>query len=460
MDRRTTMTWWRLAGFGLLPMAFSSAFAQTTDTGWPTLTPTQTLEPTQQEMFPGPPGTPPVTLYFGASLAVRQGTALVGMPGYPGTDSDDEEGGPPAQGAVAIFLRQAGSWERTGTLRPTDAVANDFFGESVALGVDFAAVQAGSGIYVFRRTARGWQQAQKLTPPPQVQFNGGIAVGDRTVFAGAIMNGQPGAVFVFEPNLRGVWHVVQRLVSGEGAASDYFGGEVALADGTLVVGAAGDDDGQGAAFVFTRRPAGWSAPQKLIPADVQSGAAFGTAVAILPGRIAISAPEVDRQSGEDCFAGPSGAVYVFTPQHGLWRQQSKVPAPTAAAECAAAFGTTVAVGSNHVIGATPSYFPYQLGNAYVFQRDGQAYVPSAKAPDDSTVSTPILALADSALLVGLPYDRGFSTGMVEAFTIAGDESDDGSTDDRQHRGSMTAQDKCAWFRPAAAPPRARRTCSW
>src|SRR5215469_10732792 len=96
-----------LVGVWGLSAAGTPTFAQSEPPGWPAIAPVQTLAPTQQEMFPGPPDSPPVTLHFGAAIAASHSTALVGMPAYPGEDDP----GTSDQGAVAVFVEgAAGSW--------------------------------------------------------------------------------------------------------------------------------------------------------------------------------------------------------------------------------------------------------------------------------------------------------------------------------------------------------------
>jgi len=405
-----------LAGIGALSAAGFPAFAQSGPPGWTPLAPIQTLAPTQQETSAGSTDSPPATLNFGAAIAVDQGTALIGMPGYPGRQNS----GTSNEGAVAIFVQGTGSWARDGTLSANDVAAGDFFGERVALRGDLAAAQAESGIYIFRRTGSGWSEIQKLVPPAGTRFDGGLAIGNATIFVGAPAYGVPGEVFVFEPDLNGTWHPVQTLASGDEAGSDYFGGEIAEAGGTLVIGAAGDN----AAFVFAQRNAGWSEQQKLAPPDEPASASFGAALAVSQERIVVGAPQADTNPSGDC-AEAAGAVYVFALQGSTWQQQTKMATP--APDCTASFstglfGTEVSVNADHVVGATPSLFPNQAGAVFDFASDGAAEVPAGDATDPSLVSTPVLALSDEVLFVGLPYDQGSSTGITEIFDLSGASS--------------------------------------
>jgi hypothetical protein len=70
----------------------------------------QTLEPTQQEVFP-PGAEEPQSVLFGHAVAMRNVTAFVGIPG-----AFDRHG------RVVIFKQTASGWQRTGPLDRQDDV--------------------------------------------------------------------------------------------------------------------------------------------------------------------------------------------------------------------------------------------------------------------------------------------------------------------------------------------------
>jgi hypothetical protein len=235
------------------------------------------------------------------------------------------------------------------------------------------------------------------------------------LFAGAPAYGEPGAVYVFERDGHGVWRLVQTLSSGDGVNSDYFGAQIAVSGESLAIGAPGE--AQGAVFVYERRGNRWIERQKLVAGDEQSGQ-FGAALALSQDRLVIGAAGADFDPSGLC--GPpdaAGAVYVFALAAGEWTQQQKIPTPVP--HCTFNFGVTVAVDRHVLVGATPSTFPYTVGGVYAYKRQGASYVPLAGALDSSSDSTPILGLSGCTLMMGLPFDRGFSTGTVEVFDACG-----------------------------------------
>ena len=71
----------------------------------------------------------------------------------------------------------------------------------------------------------------------------------------------------------------QKLTASDGAFNDIFGYSVAFSGSTIVVGARGDDNLQGAAYVFDRQGGSWVETQKLTASDGTAGDQFSDSVA-------------------------------------------------------------------------------------------------------------------------------------------------------------------------------------
>ena len=107
----------------------------------------------------------------------------------------------------------------------------------------------------------------------------------------------------------GVWTQQQKLTASDAAAGDQFGYSVSVSDDMAVVGDWGDDDGgssSGSAYVFTRAGGVWTQQQKLTASDAAASDAFGGSVAIDTGRVAVGAFRNDDPETD------SGAAYVFS----------------------------------------------------------------------------------------------------------------------------------------------------
>lgn len=355
--------------------------------------------PIAPDEFDNGPGTPPNTLLFGAAVAVHGDTALVGMPAYLGD-----------LGRVAVFSRDAaGAWERSATLEAADGIAGNAFGLRIALARRVALVGSATGVYVFQRDHRAtWRQTQKLLPR-QGELDGGLALADGFAFVGTTVAGEPGAVRVYWPDRRGIFHRGQRLVANDGTPGNGFGVELAAAHGTVVVAAAGDLQSQGAVYVFRRFGPFWVERQKLIAVDGAAGHEFGRAVAISERLIAVGAPGADAVPFDGpCQTTPRGAVYVFARHRELWFERQKVARPEG---CLAPFGTVVSVNARWLVVSTPAPSRFDEAYASLYERQSGSFtlLDLDVLPNDTGVI--LSALSGRTLLLGAPFDGGpFNTG--------------------------------------------------
>ena len=252
--------------------------------------------------------------YFGYSVAVSDGTVLVGA-----YQDDDEDAVLEDSGSAYVFVKPSGGWDKWDAgvdeektkLAASDAADDDYFGTSVALDGDTALIGApgddhGAGIdsgsvHVFTRDAQGdWDAGVKLTVNdggPGVSFGVSVAVDGETAVVGAYQHDpidpdsdpsspsyllDAGAAYVFIES-SGVWSRQAKLTADDGAAGDYFGYSVAVDGDIAVVGAYRDDDkgsDSGSAYVFTRESGVWSKTNKLTYDDGEAGDWFGYSVAV------------------------------------------------------------------------------------------------------------------------------------------------------------------------------------
>ena len=191
-----------------------------------------------------------------AALSADGNTALVG-------GSDD--GG--SVGAAWVFVRTGGVWKQQGPkLTGAGEVGRGMFGFSVSLSADGSTALVGGqadnlvrgAAWVFTRSGDSWtQQGPKLTGRGETSdekflgFSVALSADGNTALIGD--NGHVGAAWVFTRS-GGVWKQQGRKLTGRGELGEaHFGTSVALsADGnTALVGGDGDNDGTGAAWVFT-----------------------------------------------------------------------------------------------------------------------------------------------------------------------------------------------------------------
>ena len=136
-------------------------------------------------------------------------------------------------------------------------------GATVVVGAPDCAMFCTGDAYVFHTTDGGatYDQVAKLTAGDAAngdQFGISVAIAGDIIVIGAYQDGDDGlysgSAYVFRTTDGGASYVqVAKLTADDAATYDYFGRSVAIAGGTVVVGAYGDEDGgsdSGSAYVF------------------------------------------------------------------------------------------------------------------------------------------------------------------------------------------------------------------
>jgi hypothetical protein len=224
---------------------------------------------------------------FGASVAVSGDTVVVGAPNV---------------NAVFVYTQADGGWPRVAELTPAAfGGAGGAFGTSVAISADTAVVaDPGDGVAeVFVRDGGAWS--------PQATLGLGIYPGafdgvyePVAVLGDTAIVGIPSAT-VGPYAARGVVEVFQRSgATWSAGATPYvgagttfeegFGFSVALAPGSLVVGAPRDtltNQIEGSVYVYTPADGGWTLDQQLNANDHTAGGEFGSSVAAAPGTMLV-----------------------------------------------------------------------------------------------------------------------------------------------------------------------------
>ncbi len=186
----------------------------------------------------------------------------------------------------------------------------------------------------------------------------------------------------------------QLMASGAGVS-------LAVDGGTAVVGAPGEDNAKGAAYVFVRSGDTWKREARLTAAEAMEYSIFSGAVAISGDTILIGAASDNNQ----------GAVYVFVRSGGKWQQQARLTAEDSRPDDN--FGISVALSKDTaVIGAyREDYSKVHLGAAhagqgaaYIFVRSGSAWKQEVKLmatdgiPDFGTFGAEVAADGDTVLI--------------------------------------------------------------
>ena len=264
--------------------------------------------------------------FFGGSVSLSSdgNTALVGAA------LDDTSAGTDAGGAY-VFARSGNAWSQQAKLTANDGAAYDYFGCSVnvsgdgntaLVGAYYDSTPAGAGAgsaYVFVRSGSTWSQQAQLVASDGAAGDGfgssaSLSRDGNTALVGAALDdAMTGSTYVFVRS-GSTWSQQAKLMAGDRAAGDTFGGSVSVgSDGnTVLVGAyyanSPAGDGAGSAYVFVRSGSTWSQQVKLAAGDGAAWDHFGCSVSVSGnGNTAlVGAWGVDTAAGAD-----AGSSYVF-----------------------------------------------------------------------------------------------------------------------------------------------------
>jgi hypothetical protein len=222
---------------------------------------------------------------FGSSLSISSNLIVVGA----NVEDEDASGTATLTGAGSayIFSKDAGgtdNWGQIKKLVASDRAENDFFGNSAAISgnnIVIGAFQededaAGTGTlsgagsaYVFSKDAGGadnWGQVKKLVATDRGasdNFGQSVAISGNNIVVGASAESEDasggatlsaaGSAYVFSKDLGGIdnWGQVQKIVASDRAASDFFGVNVSINGGNIIVGAFQEDEDANGANTIT-----------------------------------------------------------------------------------------------------------------------------------------------------------------------------------------------------------------
>ncbi len=206
-----------------------------------------------------------------------------------------------------------------------------------------------------------FSQVQKITANPReasANFGNRVAIDGDVMVVAASQESGGGAAYVFEKS-GSIWQQTARLVASDRAFADDFGRAVAISGNTIVVGAQLENEdanggntlsNAGSAYVFEKSGSTWSQTQKLVASDRGVDEYFGIAVGISGTTIVVGAIwEAQDASGGNTLA-KAGAAYVFDKSGGTWSQTQKIVASDRGASDT--FGYSVGIsGTTIVVGA-------------------------------------------------------------------------------------------------------------
>jgi hypothetical protein len=341
-------------------------------------------------------------------------------------------------GAVWVFTRSRGGvWSQQGSkLVSTDAAGPAYQGYSVALSADGNTALVGGAnddsgvgaVWVYARSGDTWaQQGGKLIASDAAgHAHQGYSVslsndGNTALVGGAFDGENAGAAWVWTRS-GGSWTQQGGKLVGAGAVGRAEqGSSVGLSrDGTTaIIGGPHDNDGAGAAWVFTRDGDVWAQQgSKLVGSDADGQAGQGSSVAVSrDGNTAIVGGYRDRD-----FVG---AAWIYTRSGGVWTQQGNKLVGPAVGRAYQGFSVSMSGDGNTAIVGGPSDNDL-VGAAWVYvRRAGAWYLLGSKlvgagaaGPSGQGTAVALSAGGDTAILGGR-LDRG---GIGAAWVFAATSS--------------------------------------
>ncbi len=339
---------------------------------------------------------------LGASVAVSGNTIVAGAPFH-------KVGGNAYQGAVYVFTEPSGGWStasQTAELTASDGAANDNLGWSVGVSgdtivagaVQYDGGQPGQGaVYVFTEPGGGWtnatQTAELTASDGAANDNLGwsVAVNGPTITAGALYhavgdNDTQGAVYVYTKPAGGWINATQsaELTASDGAAADQLGSSVAISADTIAAGSPqrtiGGNVDEGAVYVFTRPSGGWTDATENARLTASDGAAYdalGWSVAVSGDTIAAGAPLHGNQA--------QGAVYVYTKPDAGWTTATQTAELTASDGAASdQLGSSVGVTADTITAGAPQRTVGghgAQGAVYVYAKPGGGWTTATQTAE-------------------------------------------------------------------------------
>jgi len=209
-----------------------------------------------------------------------------------------------------------------------------------------------------------WRLQQKITPLDGDEgdfFGGAVDISGDYIIVGALNDEElgidAGSAYIFY-RVGGTWIQQAKLTASDGGPYATFGESVAIEDDYAIVGSAGANDYDGAAYVFHRTGDTWQEETIL----TRPGGETGRSVAISGNRVIVGAPHFD------------GNVHIFRRDGSVWTLEADLPSPNGPMQDY--FGFSVGISGNKaIVGAQhDDENGSRSGSAFLYRFDGFSWI--------------------------------------------------------------------------------------
>jgi len=301
---------------------------------------------------------------------------------------------------------------------------------------DHSGLTDAGSVYVFRRSANTWTQAQILRAPDAAngdQFGSSISLDQSFVAIGSPKDDDQGtdsgSVYIYRLNpIAGTWTNEQKLTATDASAGHNFGAAVAVTDGVsgrwVLAGATGDDTvgtDAGAGYYFSRGGGGitnpWSQGLKVTPQISGPGQLFGEFVSMDAKSAMISCRGDTNQSVQN-----AGCLYAYRLKLGQWETEGRL----FETDPRGGFGFPCVVSGDFAAAGSPGRTvsgQIGAGRLTIFQRVGEYWVRSDEidgVPQSGANFGFSISLSGGRLAAGAPGGTtglNVQTGWLRAFSL-------------------------------------------
>ena len=317
-------------------------------------------------------------------------------------------------------------------LLASNGKAEDFFGLSVSINGDCAIVGApyhsenadwDGAAYIYKFDGNNWIEDKILTASDGYSYNNfGYSVsiyGDIAVVGSIGYSSFKGAVYVYKL-IDTNWVEQQILMASDAFKGDNFGHSVDIDGDAILVGASGKGISKGGAYVFRYDGNKWVEEEPLSATDGIAWSYFGSSVAI-SNNIPFVGAFGDYYNGEN-----SGSAYIFQKDGSAWIRVAKLfPKDGRTFD---KFAASVDISGNVAIAGTRNngYNDLGAGSAFVYRKNGNAWemeqrLMASDGEDDDHFGN--VAIDGNTIIVGANNEdeNGLNAGAAYVFMWDGFE---------------------------------------
>ncbi len=364
---------------------------------------------------------------FGYSVDISDNYAIVGSP-QVSTSLSQAFG----NGKAYIYHYNNGLWEEQQILTASDGSFWDWFGCSVSINGEYAAIGAfgddisgadNGAVYLFHLEGTNWIEVQKIIPSdsaPGDYFGWSVSLGNDRLVVGAPRKSsslqEVGSVYIFKNN-NGVWSEEEKLVPNDVYEWDQFGHSVSINDWQILIGKPQVSSsqlqayGSGAAYYFTFDGNHWTQAYKLTPDNIGFWDWFGCSVSIKNENPFIGC------FAQDITGWDNGTAYLYTDPNNYFQF---IPDDSEPGDF---LGWSVSSFKNlYVIGAPRSDdYGTRSGSVYLYEENNKSFTQMVKLFDETPSAYEdfgySVAIRYDYFIVGSPFsnDSGDETGSVTVF---------------------------------------------